>query len=69
MDYKCKYWQDEFQSLAECYSDEYAEETGINKLEGDDWDKLVEILMNDDKLWQRIDGRLQEIMEDYCRNK
>lgn len=68
MDYK-EYWKDELQGVIECYSDEYAEAIGINKLTEEDKDELAEIVMNDDNLWQTIDGALQEIIEEYCNRK
>ena len=67
----CKeYWKDELQGVIECYSDEYAEEIGINKLTSQDMDEIADIVMNNDYLWQTIDRELQNIIEDYCnRNK
>ena len=69
MDYR-EYWKDELQGVIECYSDEYAEEIGINKLTSKDMDELADIVMNNDYLWQTIDRELRDIIEDYCnRNK
>ena len=69
MDYR-EYWKDEIQGVIECYSDEYAEEIGINKLTSQDMDELADIVMNNDYLWQTIDRELRDIIEDYCnRNK
>ena len=69
MDYR-EYWKDELQGVIECYSDEYAEEIGINKLTEEDKDELADIVMNSDYLWQTIDRELRNIIEDYCnRNK
>lgn len=69
MDYR-EYWKDELQGVIECYSDEYAEEIGINKLTSQDMDELADIVMNNDYLWQTIDRELRDIIEDYCnRNK
>lgn len=69
MDYR-EYWKDELQGVIECYSDEYAEEIGINKLTSQDMDELADIVMNSDYLWQTIDRELRNIIEDYCnRNK
>lgn len=69
MDYR-EYWKDELQGVIECYSDEYAEEIGINKLTSQDMDELADIVMNNDYLWQTIDRELRDITEDYCnRNK
>jgi len=69
MDYR-EYWKEELQGVIECYSDEYAEETGINKLTSQDMDELADIVMNSDYLWQTIDRELRDIIEDYCnRNK
>lgn len=69
MDYR-EYWKDELQGVIECYSDEYAEEIGINKLTNQDMDELADIVMNNDYLWQTIDRELRDIIEDYCnRNK
>ena len=69
MDYR-EYWKDELQGVIECYSDEYAEEIGINKLTSKDMDELADIVMNNDYLWQTIDRELRNIIEDYCnRNK
>ena len=69
MDYR-EYWKDEIQGVIECYSDEYAEEIGINKLTSKDMDELADIVMNNDYLWQTIDRELRDIIEDYCnRNK
>ena len=68
MDYR-EYWKDELQGVIECYSDEYAEEIGINKLTEEDKDELAEIVMNNDSLCQTIDSMLQEIIEDYCNRK
>lgn len=69
MDYR-EYWKDELQGVIECYSDEYAEAIGINKLTSQDMDELADIVMNNDYLWQTIDRELRDIIEDYCnRNK
>lgn len=69
MNYR-EYWKDELQGVIECYSDEYAEEIGINKLTSQDMDELADIVMNNDYLWQTIDRELRDIIEDYCnRNK
>ena len=69
MNYR-EYWKDELQGVIECYSDEYAEEIGINKLTEEDKDELADIVMNNDYLWQTIDRELRNIIEDYCnRNK
>lgn len=69
MDYR-EYWKEELEGVIETYSDEYAEEIGINKLTESDKDELADIVMNNDYLWQTIDRELQNIIEDYCnRNK
>lgn len=69
MENERKYWAEQLEDILECYSDEYAEETGINKLTEDDKINITDKIMNDGLLWQMIDRSIQDIVEDYCNRK
>lgn len=69
MENEREYWAEQLEGVLECYSDEYAEETGINKLTEDDKINITDKIMNDDLLWQMIDRSIQDIVEDYCNRK
>lgn len=61
-----EYWTEQLEGVLECYSDEYAEETGINKLTEDDKINITDEIMNDGYLWSTIDSCIMEIIERYC---
>ena len=61
-----KYWEEQLEGILECYSDEYAKETGINKLTEDDKINIVDEILNDGYLWATIDQYIEEIIERYC---
>lgn len=61
-----EYWNEQLESVLECYTPEYAAETGACNLTEDDKINITDIILNDGALWSNIDSMISEIIDEYC---
>ena len=64
-----KYWAEQLEDiLEEYYSDEDAEEIGINKLTEYHKMDIIDEIIDNKSLWSVIDDRIRGIVERYCED-
>ena len=64
-----EYWKQELVGRMESFTDEEIKQLGLDKITPEDADKMADMVMANEELWEKIEENLIDIIKIYCYNK